>query len=53
MNAKPYLSWGMYGAVLAAERPNYFVSWGLFADAPSPTPPSLVQKLLMFFGLGN
>jgi hypothetical protein len=34
MNYKPFVSWGVYGAS-AAQRPHFFVSWGLMALLPA------------------
>jgi len=34
MNYLPFVSWGMYRGANAAERANFFASWGLMQDLP-------------------
>jgi hypothetical protein len=55
MNAKPFVSWGMYGGTTATESANFFASWGLMdALNAGPTPPVVsLRGFLMLFGIGN
>ena len=53
MNYLPFVSWGMYGAFTAAERPIYFASWGLVRFIGIP--PIMVFKswIKKIYHIGN
>lgn len=43
MNYQPFVSWGFYGTTGAQQRANFYSSWGIMEQLPSPT--GLVSRM--------